>query len=220
MIQLQNNFAVYKEWFILGLKRCAIVFWVGLKRLYILEWIGELQLTEPWSAKIHGSWRSTKMKYIFSRDARKHTKLIESERQFGLIGQDITQINQINQLEDLNFIGPLPALKGQPARMKLKPDAKPMFCFTCSMAKKKDGSLQLYADYKLHVNGENIMAQAYSSPGTDTFTKWMFPNFLPSLICREHIIKSNYMMKPTKLVLWIRLRDCPEWRGSNKVCFR
>ena len=37
-------------------------------------------------------------------------------------------INQINQLEDLNLTAPSPDMKCKPAAMKLKPDAKPMFC--------------------------------------------------------------------------------------------
>ena len=53
--------------------------------------------------------------------------VLESEKRFGSTGRDITQINYINQSGDVNFIAPLPAVKGQFATMKLKPDAKLLF---------------------------------------------------------------------------------------------
>ena len=56
--------------------------------------------------------------------------VILSEKRFGLVGRDITHVNQINhnQLEDLNLNALLPSVKDQLATIELEPDAKPMCC--------------------------------------------------------------------------------------------
>ena len=53
--------------------------------------------------------------------------VIESEKEFGLIGRDVTQVDSVHSssVTDVKF---LPAVKGVKATIKLKPDAKPVFC--------------------------------------------------------------------------------------------
>ena len=53
--------------------------------------------------------------------------IIESEKFFGRSGRNITLMNQITQLEELNLSAPSPAMKSHPATVKHKPDAIPMF---------------------------------------------------------------------------------------------
>ena len=53
---------------------------------------------------------------------------IKVEKYCRLNGRDLTHINQINQLEDSSLTASLLPVKGQPATMKLKADAKTMFC--------------------------------------------------------------------------------------------
>ena len=53
--------------------------------------------------------------------------VIESEKEFGLIGRDVTRVDHIHNAS-LSDVKVLPAIKGVKATIKLKPDAKPVFC--------------------------------------------------------------------------------------------
>ena len=53
--------------------------------------------------------------------------VIESEKEFGLIGRDVTRVDHIHNAS-LSDVIVLPAIKGVKATIKLKPDAKRVFC--------------------------------------------------------------------------------------------
>ena len=52
---------------------------------------------------------------------------IESEKEFGLIDRDVTRVDHIHNAS-LSDVKVLPVIKGVEATIKLKPDAKPVFC--------------------------------------------------------------------------------------------
>ena len=53
--------------------------------------------------------------------------VIESQKEFGKIGRDVTRVDHIHNTS-LSDVKVLPAIKGVKATIKLKPDAKPVFC--------------------------------------------------------------------------------------------
>ena len=53
--------------------------------------------------------------------------VIESEKAFGMIGRDMTQVDHIHNAS-VSDVKVLLAIKGVNATIKLKPDAKPVFC--------------------------------------------------------------------------------------------
>ena len=73
--------------------------------------LGHLKCEIPWEKKIHSV----------------DVAVIESEKEFGLIGRDVTRVDHFHN-ESLSDVKVLPAIKGFKATIKLKPDAKPVFC--------------------------------------------------------------------------------------------
>ena len=79
----------------------------GQRMLYL----GHLKCEIPWEKKIHTV----------------DVAVIESEKEFGLIGRDVTRVDHIHNAS-LYDVKVLPAIKGVKATINLKPDAKPVFC--------------------------------------------------------------------------------------------
>ena len=74
-------------------------------------YLGHIKCEIPWEKK------------ILSFDV----EVIESEKEFGLIGRDVTRVDHIHNAS-LSDVKVLLALKGVKATISLKADAKPVFC--------------------------------------------------------------------------------------------
>ena len=74
-------------------------------------YLGHLKSEVPWEKNIHSV----------------DVAVIESEKEFGLIGRNMTRVDHIHNafLSDVKI---MPAIKRVKATIKLKPDAKPVFC--------------------------------------------------------------------------------------------
>ena len=72
--------------------------------------LGHLKCEIPWEKKIHSV----------------DVAVIESEKDFGLIGRDVTRVDHIHNAS-LSDVKVLPAISGNKATIKLKPDTKPDF---------------------------------------------------------------------------------------------
>ena len=57
-----------------------------------------------------------------------HLVVVQSEKDFGLLGQDILNVSQVSFSHAISHIDPLPIIKGIVARMELVEGAKDMFC--------------------------------------------------------------------------------------------
>ena len=84
--------------------------WIEAYDGHRMQYLGHLECEIPWEKKVH----------------RVDVGVIESEKEFGLIGRDVTQVDSVHSssVTDVKF---LPAVKGVKATIKLKPDAKPVF---------------------------------------------------------------------------------------------
>ena len=85
--------------------------WIEAYDGHRMLYIGHLKCEIPWEKKIHSV----------------DVAVIESEKEFGLIGRDVTRVDHIHNAS-LSDVKVLPAIKGVKATTKLKPDAKPVFC--------------------------------------------------------------------------------------------
>ena len=85
--------------------------WIEAYDGHRMLYLGHLKCEIPWEKKIHSV----------------DVAVIESEKEFGLIGRDVTRVDHIHNAS-LSDVKVLPAIKGVKATIKLKPDAKPVFC--------------------------------------------------------------------------------------------
>ena len=72
-----------------------------------MQYLGHLKCEIPWKKNIHAV----------------DVAVIESEKDFGLIGRDVTRVDHIHSAS-LSDVEVLPAIKGVKATIKLKPEAK------------------------------------------------------------------------------------------------
>ena len=85
--------------------------WIEAYDGHRMLYLGHLKCEIPWEKKIHTV----------------DVAVIESEKDFRLIGRDVTRADHIHNAS-LSDVKILPALKGVKAIIKLKPDAKPVSC--------------------------------------------------------------------------------------------
>ena len=84
--------------------------WIEAYDGHRMLYLGHLMCEIPWKKKIHSV----------------DVAVIESEKEFGLIGRNVTRVDHIHNAS-LSDVKVLPAIEGVKATIKLKPDAKPVF---------------------------------------------------------------------------------------------
>ena len=83
--------------------------WIEAYDGHRMLYLGHLKCEVPWEKKIQSV----------------EVAVIESEKESGLIGRDVTRADHIH-IASLSDVKVLPAIKGVEATIKLKPDAKPV----------------------------------------------------------------------------------------------